>query len=138
MNPKISKVPLDRYPHANKSEKRRKRRDLWNGEEDRLVLELYQSGEFNKRWTKIACKLKELTGTKRSGKQVRDRFRNSLDPKIKFQSEWTEEDTIKLLGLHEKYGKSWTKIAEEMNRTENQVNSLEMGLRLSIKLYKCN
>ena len=50
--------------------------------------------------------LSEALGTK-TGKQIRERFINKLDPKIK-KEEWTDEQDRKLIELYSELGSKWS------------------------------
>ena len=45
-------------------------------------------------------------GTK-NGKQIRERFINKLDPKIK-KEDWSEDEDRKILELYSKIGSKWS------------------------------
>jgi myb proto-oncogene protein len=55
----------------------------WTPAEDTMVLKLLAEHGFN--WTRISKEVKRKTG-----KQIRERYVNHLDPDIK-RGEWTEE-----------------------------------------------
>ena len=50
--------------------------------------------------------LSEILGTK-TGKQIRERYINKLDPRIN-KEEWTEEEDKKLLELYCTLGSKWS------------------------------
>ena len=94
----------------------RQRRALWKASEDNSVLELIS--EFGLKWSKIAA---FLPG--RTGKQVRDRYLNSLKPSIK-HDDWIPEEDSLLISLYRKFGNRWCKIATKIpGRTESQVKN---------------
>jgi hypothetical protein len=47
-----------------------------------------------------------MLGSK-NGKQIRERFINKLDPKIK-KEDWTEEEDRKILELYSNIGSKWS------------------------------
>jgi myb proto-oncogene protein len=57
-------------------------------------------------WRLIA----EELGTK-SGKQIRERFINKLDPNIR-REEWTEEEDMKIIELYSQMGSKWCEISK--------------------------
>lgn len=79
----------------------------WGKEEDQKLIQAY--AKHGKNWKLIAKELKN-----RSGKQVRDRFLNSLNPLLN-KNKFTEEEDKRLLVLYEKYGPTWSKIANNLN-----------------------
>lgn len=50
----------------------------------------------------------------RSAKQMRERWRNNLDPELK-TTEWTEDENTMLVKKHDLYGSRWTYIAMEIS-----------------------
>ena len=57
---------------------------IWSTDEDKKILKLIR--EVGKNWKLLS----EVLGTK-TGKQIRERYINKLDPKIKVD-EWTDEE----------------------------------------------
>ena len=93
-----------------------RRKDIWKAEEDLQLFNLYK--EYGPKWSKIASLIPN-----RTGKQVRDRYLNTLRPDIN-HLDWTPEEQKKLESLYEQFGKKWCKIAEHLpGRTENQVKN---------------
>lgn len=90
---------------ADKSSKRR-RRDLWKPEEDAIVL--HYVATIGHKWSQIALQL-----SNRTGKQVRDRFLNSLQSDLR-SDQWTPEEDDQLIMLYCEHGKKWCKIASHM------------------------
>ena len=69
-------------------------------------------------WSKIA---EFLPG--RSGKQIRERFVNHLDPNLK-KSEWTDDEEAILIGMHKHHGNKWTLISKNLpGRSDNDVKN---------------
>ena len=113
---KISKKSQKAAEKANDKKMSQARRP-WQPHEDKLLLDLMK--ELGPAWAAIS---KKMGGT-RSGKQVRDRYLNKLDPKIKI-AEWTEEEDNLLVSLYHKLGKKWSEIAKNIpGRTESMVKN---------------
>ena len=84
--------------------------------EDTLVLQLIS--KYGLKWSRIAS---FLPG--RIGKQVRDRYLNSLKPDIKHNN-WTPEEDDLFIRLYHKYGNKWCEIASHIpGRTESQAKN---------------
>lgn len=95
----------------------KKVRRSWTKEEDQAILELIQKHGQN--WGVIS---KKIGGT-RSGKQIRDRYLNKLDPTIN-ASKWTTEEDEKLLKLFLMEGRKWCQISKSLpGRTETGVKN---------------
>ena len=73
-------------------------------EEDLKLISLYKI--YGKKWNLIAKGMKN-----RTGKQVRDRFLNSLAPGVN-KKRFTLEEDKKILKYYKIYGKSWSVIAK--------------------------
>ena len=85
-------------------------------EEDLKLISLYNT--FGKKWNLIAKNMKN-----RSGKQVRDRFLNSLAPGVN-KKKFTYEEDMKILKYYKIYGKSWSKISQYINgRTGDMIKN---------------
>ena len=88
----------------------------WDEEEDKKLLSLYQKYRTN--WAAIS---KEMPH--RTGKQIRDRFLNSLDSRFD-RGKFTEEEDKALLKYYKMYGKSWAKIAKKLKtRTGDMIKN---------------
>ena len=72
----------------------------WNEDEDKFLMELVSV--YGKNWEKISRRMKY-----RSGKQIRDRYKNILDPNIN-KDKFTKEEDCLLISLHHKHGNLWT------------------------------
>ena len=88
----------------------------WDKEEDKKLLLLYE--KYGKNWAAIS---KEMTH--RTGKQIRDRFLNSLDSKFE-RGKFTEEEDQMIIKFYKIYGNSWAKIAKKLKtRTGDMVKN---------------
>jgi hypothetical protein len=89
----------------------------WTREEDELIMTFVQE-KGTKDWTKLASLLPG-----RIGKQCRERWRNHLDPEVN-RTPWTEEEDQILIGMFEKLGSKWVKIAEFLpGRSDNAIKN---------------
>ena len=85
-------------------------------EEDLKLISLYNL--YGKKWNLIAKNMKN-----RTGKQVRDRFLNSLAPGVN-KNKFTYEEDMKILKYYKIYGKSWSKISQYINgRTGDMIKN---------------
>jgi myb proto-oncogene protein len=88
----------------------------WKKEEDEKLLNLYK--KYGKNWAKIANEMHS-----RTGKQIRDRFLNSLDEKIN-KNKFSEKEDEKIIELYKTYGNCWSNIAKHLNgRTGDMVKN---------------
>ena len=88
----------------------------WNKEEDKILLELYD--KYGKNWAKISKEMRT-----RTGKQIRDRFLNSLDKGID-KSKFTINEDEEIIKLYKIYGNSWCFIAKFLKgRTGDMVKN---------------
>ena len=95
----------------------RKTRRPWNLQEDQLITSLIEEHGLN--WNLIAIKI----NVQRTGKQIRERYLNILDPAID-ASRWKEEEDELLLNLFKTYGRQWCKLSKLMKgRTETMVKN---------------
>ena len=78
----------------------------WKKEEDTKLLSLFE--KYGKSWAAIS---KEMPH--RTGKQIRDKFLNSLDTRYNKRKFSKEEDKM-ILKYHEIYGNKWSEIAKKM------------------------
>ena len=94
-----------------------KPRKLWQPEEDKLLLHYYK--ELGPAWADIS---KNMGGI-RSGKQIRDRYMNKLDPSL-INTDWTEQEDQMLISLYEKFGKKWREISKNLpGRSESMIKN---------------
>lgn len=90
-----------RYQRINKNFSK----GSWSKEEDSKLLNSF--AKFGKRWNLIAIDM----GYKRTSKQIRDRYVNTLDPKLN-KKEYTEQEELYLLKCFKIFGKKWTNISK--------------------------
>jgi hypothetical protein len=76
---------------------------IWTNREDKMVLKLMK--QYGRDWGLISKLM-----ISRSGKQIRDRYLNSLDPCLNKGKFSKEEDDI-IMKYYLKFGSKWTKIA---------------------------
>lgn len=99
------------------SKKSLQTRRPWQSHEDARVIELLK--QYGPCWATISKHM----DTNRTGKQIRDRYLNKLDPKIN-NMEWTEQEDALLVELFKKFGKKWCEISKNMpGRTESMVKN---------------
>ena len=104
-----------RWRRKYKPEKIRKN---WIGEEDNLLMELVS--KYGQNWQLISNNMKS---SNRTGKQVRERYLNKLDPKISREPFTEEEDRI-ILEEYGRIGKKWSEISKILQgRPENSVKN---------------
>ena len=85
-------------------------------EEDLKLISLYNI--YGKKWNLIAKEMKN-----RTGKQIRDRFLNSLAPGVN-KKRFTLEEDKKILKYYKIFGKSWSSIAKYINgRTGDMIKN---------------
>jgi hypothetical protein len=88
----------------------------WTEDQDYTLINLVE--KYGKNWSLISKYI-----TNRTGKQIRDRYLNSLDPKTNKEKFTPEEDKL-ILDLYSKHGTAWRKIAGNLsNRTSDIVKN---------------
>ncbi|CEM18518.1 unnamed protein product [Vitrella brassicaformis CCMP3155] len=73
-------------------------------------------------WTEVATRLEKITGICRSGKQVRERFVNYLNPALKY-GDLTDEEDQYILKRQQEIGNKWSTIARELGRSSNCIKN---------------
>jgi hypothetical protein len=102
----------------------------WGKEEDSKLISLYE--KYGRNWAAISKEMPQ-----RTGKQIRDRFLNSLDTRYK-RGKFSEEEDKMILKYHKIYGNQWAKIAKKIKtRTGDMVkNRFYSSLNKDIKNNK--
>jgi hypothetical protein len=76
----------------------------WTEDEDQLLISLVQ--RHGRKWSIISEQMQS-----RSGKQVRERYLNNLDPNLN-KKKFTLNEDAQIVKYHSKYGPLWSKIAK--------------------------
>ena len=88
----------------------------WGKEEDSKLISLYE--KYGQNWAAISKEMPQ-----RTGKQIRDRFLNSLDTRYK-RGKFSEEEDKMILKYHKIYGNHWAKIAKKIKtRTGDMIKN---------------
>ena len=88
----------------------------WDKEEDIKLIALHK--KYGKNWAAISKEMPQ-----RTGKQIRDRFLNSLDSKFE-RGKLTEGEDQMILKYYKIYGNSWARIAKKLKtRTGDMVKN---------------
>ena len=99
-----SQVDMSQYGKTRKS---------WSKEEDDILIRCIHAYGIG-HWSTISQSLQEQTGTKRTTKQCRNRWMNSLDPSVNHQ-DWTPEEEQTIYNLQKQLGNKWADIAKRLN-----------------------
>jgi len=122
----------------------------WTPAEDAIVLEMID--RYNRyrastalphqpfsAWSSLAKSSLPL----RTGKQVRDRYMNHLNPKLDHTTAWTEEDNALLYKAHQALGTKWVKISQQYfherqgeNRIKNRFYSADFRKYTSARIQQ--
>eukprot|EP00331_Platyophrya_macrostoma_P018052 CAMPEP_0176463384 /NCGR_PEP_ID=MMETSP0127-20121128/35849_1 /TAXON_ID=938130 /ORGANISM="Platyophrya macrostoma, Strain WH" /LENGTH=600 /DNA_ID=CAMNT_0017855519 /DNA_START=38 /DNA_END=1840 /DNA_ORIENTATION=+ len=119
---KISRKNIGRNKGSTSKEKSKskstsKGRNPWQPEEDEALKKYIK--QYGKRWSVIS----RLMGGTRTGKQIRDRYLNKLDPTI-HEKEWTTYEDEMLIKYWQQLGNKWAEIAKYLEgRTESMVKN---------------
>ncbi|CAD8203351.1 unnamed protein product [Paramecium pentaurelia] len=108
----------------------------WDPEEDEIIRSLMNEQDEKHIWTHIALELYNQNNGQyiRTPKQVRERWMNYLNPKLK-KTNWNQQEDLQLLNMVVKNGKRWSLISSLLDgRTENQVKNRFKSLIQ--KIYK--
>ncbi|CAD8110790.1 unnamed protein product [Paramecium sonneborni] len=108
----------------------------WETEEDDIIRSLMNDSDEKHIWTQIALELYNQNNGQyiRTPKQVRERWMNYLNPKLK-KTNWSQQEDLQLLNMVVKNGKRWSLISSLLDgRTENQVKNRFKSLIQ--KIYK--
>ncbi|CAD8094724.1 unnamed protein product [Paramecium sonneborni] len=96
--------------------KENERNQKWSQEEDEEVLRLTKDYSFN--WRLISHHLPN-----RTGRQIRERFVNHLDPNI-LKSPWTEEEDKWIWNMYQSVGTKWSDMSKKLpGRPENMIKN---------------
>ena len=106
-----NKVCAQRWRHNLRPEVKLVKKGKWTKEEDdKLWQILYKYTCRNERtWDKAS----EGMGFTRNSIQCRERWKNFLDPSLRF-GPWTAEEDACLIRLHAQYGKQWKKFTSTL------------------------
>ncbi|XP_034711359.1 protein ODORANT1-like [Vitis riparia] len=89
----------------------------WDEVEDWVLFECRRTN-LDLSWPAIA----ERTELGRSGKSCWERFKNHLDPYVK-KGKFSKEEDKFIIDLQSRHGNRWTKIADRLGRTDNDVKN---------------
>jgi hypothetical protein len=110
---KTAKQCMQKYKNLVKVE----RKGNWTEAEDLLLLQWVEVHGANK-WTECA---RRIMG--RCGKQCRERWMNTLDPRVK-RGNWTEEEQVQIFEQMQRKWSSWATISKQLpGRTENAIKN---------------
>jgi hypothetical protein len=98
--------------HNRMALRRRRQKMKFTEVEDEIIRNAVQTSGPHQ-WKKFADLLPN-----RTGRQIRERWKNYLAPNLT-TAQWTEEEDAQIAGFVATYGRQWAKIAENMpNRTD--------------------
>jgi myb proto-oncogene protein len=102
---------------------------IWSAEEDEHLRKIVKI--YGKSWSILA----EHHSTDRTGKQIRDRYVNYLDPKLNRKPFSIREDN-KIIELYYQYGRKWAKIAKIIRTRNSEMVKNRFYSVLAKKLHK--
>lgn len=104
---------MHRYRRLSQNKVKKK---TWTAQEDRAVVE--GVGSMGRNWLALA----RMLGTK-TGKQIRERYLNKLDPQIR-EDPWTQDEDELIVAMFREIGGRWCKISQHMKgRPENKIKN---------------
>ena len=110
---KTAKQCMQKYKNLVKVE----RKGNWTEQEDLLLLQWVEVHGPNK-WTECARRIEG-----RCGKQCRERWMNTLDPRVK-RGNWKEEEQMNIFLQMQENWSSWATISKHLpGRTENAIKN---------------
>lgn len=110
---KTAKQCMQKYKNLVKVEKK----GNWTEQEDMLLLQWVEVHGPNK-WTECARRIEG-----RCGKQCRERWMNTLDPRVK-RGNWKESEQMRIFEQMQENWSSWATISKHLKgRTENAIKN---------------
>lgn len=108
------------------------KKGLWTSEEDREVIKL--SKIYGNNWSKIS---ENLQNKNRTGKQIRQRYLNFLDPSIN-RTKFTLEEDLKILKLFQVLKSNWKLYTEHFkNRSPDMIKGrYYSSVRYNVNILK--
>jgi len=109
----------------------------WTNLEDETLTALVKDPNFEGQWSSIATQLNFVCGSRRCGKQARQRWNNVLNPEVAHDS-WTEEEDRIMREVQKRIGNKWVDIARHLpGRSDAQVkNHWYSSQRRLERIYK--
>jgi hypothetical protein len=92
------------------------RKGAWTHEEDQKIIQWVEQNSASS-WQRLAA---QMPG--RIGKQLRERWQNSLDPSTS-RGPFTAEEDETLIQLHAEKGPQWAVMSKIMNRSDNRIKN---------------